>query len=203
MPNWCNNSIAFYQADGGNDMLDAFYADIKKCRDYKDPATGKSSDWIGYWLESNRVDTDTIYSRGFLSWCEMYSNYVHVDMETAWAPLPEVYSIMAKKYNLSYVYIAEEPGSEIYVNTDSEGRFFATRYMINSFDVECLGLDSEAEEKFGERLREIGTDTTYYDSFAEVLDKFEGFGFNVPDLESLNKCLEVFNIEVYEYSHTQ
>ena len=50
MPNWCSNSIAFYQEDGGNCLLEAFYTDIQKYQNYKDPETGKLSDWVGHWL---------------------------------------------------------------------------------------------------------------------------------------------------------
>jgi len=200
MPNWCNNSIAFYQDDGGNDMLDAFFSDIQKYQDYIDPGTGNPSDWVGHWLQSSRVDTNTLYCRGFFYNCELCADHVRVDIETAWAPLPEVYDIMAEKYNLSYVYIAEEPGCEVYVNTDVDGRFFTTRYVINSFDVNDLGLGTEMLSEFGERLQELGSDTTYYDSFNEVLAELECFGFGVIDMEDLNNRLEAFNISIYEYS---
>jgi len=45
--------VAFYQEDGGTTMLEAFYVDIQKYQEYRDPETGKHSDWVGNWLESN------------------------------------------------------------------------------------------------------------------------------------------------------
>jgi len=200
MPNWCRSSIAFYQEDGGNAMIDAFFADVQKYQDYKVPESGKASDWVGHWLQSNRIDTDNIYSRGFFTDCELHADHVRVDMETAWAPLTEVWDLMAEKYNLSYVYIADEPGCEVYVNTDSAGRFFTTRYMINYFDVDDLELDVGTMAEFGERLRRIGGKATYFASWEEVEFEFKGFGFKVVDLESLNKRLAVFGIRVYEYN---
>ena len=86
MPNWCSNSIAFYQEDGGNAMAEAFYTDIQKYQDYKDPETGNASDWVGHWLQSNRINTDNLYSRGFFTNCELNADHMRVDMETAWAP---------------------------------------------------------------------------------------------------------------------
>jgi hypothetical protein len=192
MPNWCYNNIAFYQEDGGNDILNAFYADIQKYQNYKDPETGNYSDWVGHYLQANRIDTETLYCRGFFNDCELYDNHVRVDMETAWSPLPEVWDLMAAKYDLSYVYISEECGMSIYINTDTEGRFFTTRYMINSFDVDYLELDSETMSKYGALLRDIGSDSAYYDSLEEVVDDFKGFGFDATDLESLNKRLEMY-----------
>jgi len=200
MPNWCSNSIAFYQEDGGTAMLEAFYSDIQKYQNYKDPETGKPSDWVGHWLESNRVDTKNLYTRGFFSNIELNADYVRVDMETAWAPLNEVWDLMADKYELAYVYIAEEPGCEVYVNTDYEGRFFTTRYMLHCFDVDDLGLDDETMAEYGERLREFEDETFYFESWDEVEREFEAFGFNTADLESLNNKLATFNIRVHEYS---
>ena len=121
-------------------------------------------------------------------------------METAWGPMPEVWDKMAEKYNLSYVYIAEECGMGIYVNTDAEGRFFTTRYLLDYFEVEHLELSPEFEAKYGELLRDLSEETTYYDNFDDVLDDFESFGFCVEDLDGLNRCLERFGIMVHEYS---
>lgn len=200
MPNWCGNSIAFYQEDGGSAMIGAFYADVQKYQDYKDPETGQISDWVGHWLRSNRVDTDTLYTRGFFISCELYDDHVRVDMRTAWEPLPEVWDLMAGKYELAYVYIAEEPGCGVYINTDAAGRFFTSRYMLNCFDVDDMELDAGTMAEFGERLREIGGETSYFDSWEDVADTFEGFGFGAGDLEGLNERLSPFNIRVYEYS---
>jgi hypothetical protein len=198
MPNWCCNSIAFYREDGGNAILEAFYADIQKYQDYKDPETGRVSDWIGHWLHSNRVNTDNLYCRGFIVNCELNKDHVRVDMDTAWSPLPEVWDMMSEKYELAYVYIAEEPGCEVYVNTDYTGRFFSTQYMMNCFDVDYLELDDATMFEYGKRLREIGSDTMYFDSFEDVLETFEDFGFKVDDVDSLNERLSVFGIKVYE-----
>ena len=75
MPNWCNNSIAFYQEDDGSDMLAAFFADVQKYQNYRDPETGKPSDWVGHWLNSSRVDTNILYCRGFFIDCEIMNRH--------------------------------------------------------------------------------------------------------------------------------
>ena len=200
MPNRCSNSIAFYQEDGGNAMVEAFYADDQKYQDYKDPERGNHSDWVGHWLQSNRVDTNNLYTRGFFTNCEFNENHVRIDMETAWAPLPEVWDLMAEKYELVYVYISEECGCAVYVNTDYTGRFFSTRYLLNYFDVDDLELDVGTMAEYGERLREIGGESTYYDSWEEVLDDFKEFDFKADDVDDLNERLARFGIRVYEYS---
>ena len=199
MPNWCSNRIAFYQEDGETALLEAFYADIQKYMEYIDPETGRHSNWAGHFLESSRIDTESISCRGYFNYCELCTDYVLISMETAWEPIPELYEVMAQKYNLYYVYIAEECGCELYINTDSGGRFFNTRYILNYFEYEYLELDAESENEYGERLRELSEDTKYFDSFEEVMREFEVFGFDVNNLDELNLCLDKFNIKVYEY----
>lgn len=201
MPNWCNNSIAFYQDDGGNAMISAFYSDIQNYQDCKESETRKSLAWVGHWLQSNGINTDALYSRGFFVGCELYTDHVRIDMETAWVPLQEVWDLMAEKYGLFYVYIAEEPSCEIYVNTDIEGRFFATRYAVNFCDIDDLGLNVEMMSMFEERLQKIGSGMMYFDSFKALAVEFEKLSFSVADVVSLNKQLAIFNIKVYEYSN--
>jgi hypothetical protein len=72
--------------------------------------------------------------------------------------------------------------------------------MLNFFDVDDLGLDAATMAEYGERLRELGGETMYFDSWEEVLYESEGFGFGVADLEELNKRLDAFGIHVHEYS---
>ena len=201
MPNWCSNSIAFYQEDGGNTMIEAFYMDIQKYTNVKNNETGEISNWVGHWLQSSRVNIDNMYTRGFFSNCELNVNHVRIDMETAWTPLPEVWDLMAGKYELSYVYIAEEDGCAVYVNTDSTGRFFTTRYMMQSFEIEYLELAADTMAEYGERLREFNEEPLYFDSWEEVLREFEIFEFNALNLEELNQRLEMFNIMVHEYAY--
>jgi len=201
MPNWCWNSIAFYQEDGGTAMLEAFHSDVQKYLNYKDPETGKQCDWIGHWLKSSRVDTDTLYTRGFLSDCELYPDHVRIDMETAWAPLPEVWDLMAEKYELAYVYISEETGCEVYVNTDTMGRFFLTRYQLNYFDIDELGLDPATLEEHGKLLRELSGETTYFDSWEDVVDTFEPLVFQFEDIDVLNGRLIPLGITLQQYDY--
>jgi hypothetical protein len=200
MPNWCSNSIAFYHEDNDVCLLEAFFMDVEKYVNYIDPETNRHCDWVGNFLKSSKIDPESVYSRGFFQNCELNSDHVRVDMETAWGPLPEVWDLMAEKYTLSYVYISEECGCAVYVNTDVEGRFFSDRYILDYFSVDDLQLPPNIIEKYGKRLRELEGETTYYDNFDNVLNDFKQLGFYGDNIKDLNKYLEQFNIEVYEYS---
>ena len=199
MPNWCCSTIAFYQEDGGNARAEAFYADILKYQNFKD-SDGKHSSWVGHWLQSNRMDIETINSRCFFVSCELLEDHIRVEMETAWEPLPEVWDLMAEKYELSYVYIAEESGNEVYVNTDATGRFFTTRYMASFYNAYYEGPGVEVMKGIGKRLREFDGETMYFDSWEEVEKAFKELGLSFADIAGLNKELGTFKIKVYEYS---
>jgi hypothetical protein len=200
MPNWCDNSIAFYQEDGGNAVLEAFYTDMERCLNYKDPETGECSGWVGNWLKVNGIDAKNLSARGFITNCELNGDHVCVNMESAWAPISEVWDLIAERYGLVYVYKAEEPGCEVFVNTDAVGRFFSDRYILNYFDVDDLDLDDGIMAEYGERLREFGEETLYFESWDDVMEAFEPFGFDTSDIDALNERLEMFNIQVYEYA---
>ena len=200
MPNWCSNKIAFYSDENSFILLEAFHSDLQKYLDYKDPKTGENSDWVGNWLESNKVDTESVHCRGFLQSCELYDTFVRVDMETAWCPTTEIWDIIAEKYSLSYVYVSEESGNEVYVNSDAENRFFSERYILNYFGLNYLELDSDTLAKHGEHLKNLSGVDRYYSGFDEVMCDFVEFGFKASDIDELNQCLEKFNLQVYEFA---
>jgi len=191
MPNWCSNSIAFYQEDGSVALLQAFYADVQKYED---------GEWVACMLKAHGVNTDEMYTRGFFQLCELNSDHVRIDMETAWGPLSEVWTAMAERYNLSYVYASEECGMSVYVNTDTEGRFFTDRYILDYFDVDDLGISPDVLAKYGKRLKQLSEETTYYEDFDDVVKDFKSLGFYGDNIENLNKHLEKFNLMVHEFS---
>jgi hypothetical protein len=121
-------------------------------------------------------------------------------METAWSPLPEVWDKMAEKYNLSYVYVSEECGMSIYVNTDTLGRFFSDRYILDYFDINNLEIAPDVMAKYGERLRELSDESRYYEDFDDVLNDFKSLGFHGDNIEDLNKYLDKFSLTVHEFS---
>jgi len=201
MPIWCRNSVAFYQKNNEVAKLETFYADILKCQNYKESEIGEHSDWIGHWLQSNGINPDNLYTYDFFVDCKLKKNHIRIDMEVVWSTMTDVWDLMADKYALSYVYLAEESGCELYVNTDIERKFFTTRYLLHNFDVDELALDSQIKAEYGERLQKLGEKTKYFDSWEKVIKTFKSFQLEFDDIVSLNKQLELFDITVYEYSN--
>jgi len=57
--------------------------------------------------------------------------YFKLETETAWCPMNELWDAVLEQYEgVSYVYVAEEAGCDIFINTDTEGQFFDQRYML-------------------------------------------------------------------------
>ena len=202
MPNWCSNALAFYQEDGGSDRMAQFYADISRTfglmRGEK-PKHSENPDWAGHFLKDHGVDVENMYTRGFVQHYEIDKTHVRIDIETAWGPIPELYDEMAKLYDLKYVYCAEEPGSEVYINTDSEGRFFVERYYLDSFSVNDLEIDQESLSKYGDALEKMEDESHYFDSLEDLLDFFKDFHFRVSTFAGLKKKLSKLDVNIYEF----
>jgi hypothetical protein len=90
--------------------------------------------WLGKVLIEHGLDWEKISCRGTidnLDDCEPDCNFFTLDSDTAWSPTIELWEAVVAKYTgVSFVYIAEEAGSEIYINTDIEGTYFPDRFLL-------------------------------------------------------------------------
>ena len=75
-------------------------------------------------------------------------------METvsAWCPCNELFDYILSKYfkNIEYVYKAEEPGNDCFVNSDIEHTYITSEYYVKDFNInndeyEILTFDSESD----------------------------------------------------------
>jgi hypothetical protein len=62
--------------------------------------------------------------------------YLQTWTTTAWKPEHGLVDKLCKKFNLTYLYFAEEPGSEVYETNDKEGLFFPDRYIVEQEETE-------------------------------------------------------------------
>ena len=199
MANWCSNAIVFFTTDNDNSRLKELYEDLQYYQNYKDDTQNAAMGWVGCLLQKQGVDTKELSCRGFISDVELNEGNVRLSMDTAWGPLSEVYDIIAEKYGMNYVYIAEEPSMSVFINTDTEGIYFNDRYYLDFFEVEDLELDEGKLAEYGERLEEISGESLYFSSFDEVLEMFAAFDFGVTDIDGLNEKLEDFKLEVCKF----
>lgn len=133
MPNWCIDSIAFYQEDGKTDRIE------KLAHDFNEAMKRQEGDrnWIGRILnylgqtEKEREQTQ-FRCRSFVNDWELRDDHFFVSTDSAWSPVFDTYDFLADHYDVSYEIMAEECGMSYYLNTDVEGCFFGTRYLVSN-----------------------------------------------------------------------
>ncbi len=185
MPNWCNTTYAIY----GNSE-----SEIQEIKDFFDNVLqtplecfmgygDASKNWAGRLLLSAGIDPDNISCRGFIQYVDDIEEgcsdlyYVKIEQEDAWGPVPDVYDLLLSEHfnnypDLGYFYIAEEPGCEVYINTDTEGLIFTDHWYVEF-------------RKKGECI-----DTEYYES-GEEKDMLEDINKHVG--RTFESIKEVYN----------
>ena len=176
MANYCSNSIVFYSKDRAK--LSVFLRKMSAAFTTRDSHFYNLMVLHGY---GNREISAVIDKRDFFTSCDtklsvkedIYS--FRLDTETAWEPHMEIFrKVLQEKYGnvIRMVYMAEECGSSIFINSDTEGKFLPERYMVDC----CHN---------GEYLKE------YFDSYEEAKDWLRG---EYPDI-GLGKFDSVADIE--------
>lgn len=182
MPNWCVTNVLFF---GDRDKVKKLYEDW-------DTAINVIADgddgWLGRLLAYNDIGANEVYCRGFVDTLELQENGVYVISEDAWAPMFDFYDLIAELYGLQYVLMAEEPGNGLYLNTDTEGRYFPERYML-----EVVVDDEEAYkgDKLIETLQELSSER-YFDSFEPIAEALALYGVHT------DEDMEAFQNFIYE-----
>lgn len=196
MANICCDTVVFYpEHEADLSSLHKFGNDLETC--YPEH-TASSDSWIGILLEYLHISTDGLYVRGDVICTDIQKDYIVLDLDAAWHPLFEVYQALAQYYNLSFVMQSEEPGSNIFVNTDANGFFLNTRYRI------LLYLENDSAGTPYEKLFQEQTDTDFYFASEEdVLSWFSTYGIAVESLEELNDTLDTdfVQFQVYNLSY--
>ena len=179
MANYCSNSIVFFSKD--KSKLSRFLRKVYAAYDSIGSGFYNLMVLHGY---KNREILSVIDKRDSFTHCDTklaqendtYS--FRVDVETAWEPhMAMFYKIIREKYNdaIQLVYMAEECGSDLYVNSDKEGIYFRERYMVDCcHNGEYLKEYFESYPKAIDWIRsEYGIDTDKFDSIQAVEAKVE------------------------------
>ena len=181
MPNWCYDQVVF---EGDVNSLINLQKDLSKA--LATIEEGESC-WIGRLLmyKGMKYEDITIGCRSFIDTFSSLeeiktSKHFHLYTESAWSPVTEMYDWIAETYDLDYVLWAEEPGMDIYINTDVEGKHFPERYYVSCDD---------------------GLDECYFPTLKEVVEALKD-ELNLPatykmTLEELNELDD--DVFIYEF----
>jgi len=182
MPNWCINKYSFYTDKEDKGELLQLYKNLEAVMNIpSDVSNGFGLGWLGEVAIKHGLDWEKISCRGEMTNLGDYEPgdwYFMLDADTAWSPTDELWETVIEQYeDVYYVYVAEEPGCEIFINTDTEGRFFNETYLIDiGGDIPIpAGWFADQEKPKHLEIRE------YFASFAELNDycsQFTGKDFD-------------------------
>ena len=112
MANICTTN---YVIEGKREELDALYQKMKELQGHD----------LGLLVKALGKNPDEMECRG--EWTELVreDETLRMIFETAWTPCYEVTQLMKAVYpSLRILYKAEEPGCEVYLKNDAEGKYF-------------------------------------------------------------------------------
>lgn len=137
MPNWCITSYIFT----GNDVeLEDFYNKLEQAQNTLLVESDFRCCWLGNVLATFGIDPNECEGkfrfRGSIVYLDKYEeecSMVEVLTDTAWCPMSKIWDEIIEKYypSLSYVFLAEEPGIGLFVNTDSTRDIFNYDYCVS------------------------------------------------------------------------
>ena len=119
MANICTTN---YVLEGEKTELDALYGIMKNLQENGevDYPVG-----LGRLVEALGKKAEDIECRGEWTELERQDDTLRMTFETAWTPCFEVTALMKEVYpSLRIFYKAEEPGCEVYMKNDAEGKYF-------------------------------------------------------------------------------
>lgn len=165
MPNWCSTRYAFYATD--KEHQDELY---RFCDVVESVKNDFGKRWLGNVCTAFGINYKDVSCRGDIDCIYEDEDYIIIDTDTAWEPMPEMWDIILNKHfpHLKYAYYAEEPYMNIYVKHDDIG-YFTEKFVFDGYsnDVgERISLDTEEE-------------LVYYAN--QIFSKMYGSEFVVPE----------------------
>lgn len=156
MPNWCYTQYVFI---GSSKELDRLERNISRWTESLSVPNGFGKNRLGNIVAGAGFSQKEIPCRGIL--CNMYRKSdlemetprLHIDTETAWVPMHELWNRLIKKYSPGYrfLYYSEEPGCGIYETNDTEKEFFGFDYVADAF-YDYPGAHENIRERFEEGI---------------------------------------------------
>ena len=116
MPNICTTDYVF---EGEERELDALYNTMNKLQNQKKDGLDDFVQALG------KIPSELLDCRGSWISLERTGDTLRTTIESAWTPSYELHTMLKEAYpTLRIYYKAEEPGCEIYLKNDAEGKYF-------------------------------------------------------------------------------
>jgi hypothetical protein len=193
MANICSNVVVFYP-DNSSPVSAVSYMKAALLHCY--PSAGVCKDTgIHLICEYLNIPTKGISLRGDIIYMDIQDEFIRLELDTAWCPLYDAYTLIADHFGLHFVLQAEEPGAGIFINTDIYGWYLNDRYRIQlQHDMDASGTPYEELFK-----RENNTDF-YFSSEKDLLKWLSEYGINSQNIEGLEDMLETdyIRLDIYD-----
>lgn len=218
MPNWCSNTFFVY---GNKTGCLRFYLKLQALLDSHDSEGGSRLNLWDTLKAAGYDDSELVTAncRGEISDLNLEEGSdeggrpfgVKFWAESAWSPCSEAITLLinklAPRMGLKSVFLAEEPGCEIYINSDVDGVYFRDFANIDTND-DVYYYETGQEEEFlkfifdntGVKYETVGearSDDKFYEKtdagFRKKMSKLLGVAKDSEDLDEY-----YFNVHFFE-----
>lgn len=183
MPNWCSTS---YKIRGSKEELEK----INKCvLAARKKSKSCESPWLAEILTEMRFSEEQMRSgncRGYIvDYKYVKGKGIELECDTAWNEADGFRTLIEEKYNVSFLYMAEEPGMGVFVTNckDMNGAYFiqsADKGEITYYRVKPNELPKTISEILGEEIKDIESAKSRIDSYNKgSKDKDDYININV------------------------
>lgn len=189
MANYCSTSVVIY---GNEKHVEDLFNKLERLKNGKESRVKNTFGklWEGNLLDICGIDWESVICRGSIEDYFMMTDSesgvcLRLDQSDAWEPNVKYLDRIIEKqgYKLKYVYLAEEPGNNLYVTSDTEKKFFSDRYKIEFIalaDIPKLRIKEdddcceyfESEEEFTTWFSKYFVPVKSWAKAAAVLEEF-------------------------------
>lgn len=194
MSNVCMDTVIFYAEDElFEDGLQEMKKAVETCYPEGRPYCESNMSKLFEYLE---ISTENIHVRGDLIDHTIEDSYIRLEFDSAWNPMKEAYDILASRFDLEMVFMAEESGCDLYYNTDENGLYLSTSYKAVLSDRPDDGSLDELYEAAD------GDTDFYFDSEKDMLQWFREKGkMKAANIAELRELVDSDYISIHEYTN--
>ena len=130
MANYCDTS---YVVEGNKEELDNLYNTMYKLQNMEKPLVenGFGTTWLGCLIAELGGRFEDYYCKGEWACLERQEDTIRFSTESAWQPPFDTIGLLQEKFpSLSFYFIAEEPGCEVFLKNDKVGKYFPENYLL-------------------------------------------------------------------------
>ena len=127
MANYCDTS---YVVEGSKEDLDNLYNTMYKLQNMEKPLVenGFGTTWLGCLITELGDNRENYYCKGEWGGLERQGDIIRFSTESAWQPPFDTIGLLQEKFpSLSFYFIAEEPGCEVFLKNDKRYSLIKSR----------------------------------------------------------------------------